>query len=895
MQKEIKYTGITNIPSDNECSDGDLAVLVNLTNKNGDLHPVPSPAKLFQYSKGDNLIYVHKSGFYTNYIILNGNTLKAFHLVNDEITYYPFTLDTTDKESLINVTALGNTLIFLFSSGIHYALFKDDNYIYLGQKPPFISLSFGLKGYDTRSEEWSMNLTSINQDNLYNELSGENKNIATGEILAKVNKLIQEGAKDKGRFIYPFFVRYAYRLFDGSLYMHSAPVLMIPSSGVSPFAICKSWSGSTFKMQIAALACTLDYQVMNAEILPKLEEWSDIVKGIDIFISDPIYTYNQSGKVERIKVANDTNYPNYTISKVIESGGGITDILKYKKKLTISYFRELCPYPDNGNTIYPGTVFALPAIETDVLKANITDCSLFYKLHALPMTDLAINSRKDIPVGSSILNTLSLQERMTDDYNSHNIIKAQCSFVYNARLNIANISQILTNGFPSESLCPFTGDKPTFKQVFICYTFIREHDKNIIVTNQSKVKLEDFCADYLYYPNINAYKMIIRKGLPDMDGSNIVDSPHFYAEVKLTPHKNLNGACYFGSFKALTWIEDKDFDESQLALTSRETSNPNKLYTSEVNNPFIFPVLGMNTIGTGEIIGISSTTKALSQGQFGQFPLYAFTSEGVWALEVGSTGTYSAKQPATRDICNNPKSITQIDGAIIFTTEQGIMLLQGAESQCISVILDGKEFDHARLSKLSPLLEAIELSHLDFEYIPLKDYLSHSQIAYDYPNKRLMIFNPSQPYAYIFSMLSKTWSTMPANYENVVNSYPDSYITTDSYEVLNLSSKITDFQRTQGLLITRPLKLDTPDILKTVTSLIHRGIFAKGKVKSALYGSRNGIDYYLIASSQDHYIRSVHGTPYKYFRLLVAVDFEEGESLSGTSLVFDIKQTNKLR
>lgn len=893
MQKEIKYTGITNIPSDNECSDGDLAVLVNLTNKNGDLHPIPSPAKLFQYNEGDNLIYVHKSGFYTNYIILNGYTIKAFHLVNDEIEYYPFILDTTDKESLINVTALGNTLIFLFSGGIHYALFKDNDYIYLGQKPPFISLSFGLKGYDTRSEEWSMNLKYITQNNLYRELSDENKNIATGEILAKVNKLIQEGAKDKGRFIYPFFVRYAYRLFDGSLYMHSAPVLMIPSSGVSPFAICKNRSESTFNMQIAALACTLDYQVMNSEILPDLEKWSDIVKGIDIFISDPIYTYNQSGKIERIKVANETNYPNYTISKIAGTGGGTTDILKYKKELTIAHFPELCPYPDNGNMRYPGTVFDLPATETDVLKTNITDCSLFYKLHAILMKDLAINSRKDITVNSYILNTLSLQERMTDDYNSHNILKAKCSFVYNARLNIANINQILTNGFPSESLCSFTGDNPGVWQVFICYTFIQEHDKNIIVSNQSKFKLEDFCGDYLYYPNVNAYKMIIRKGLPDIPG--VLQAPHFYAEVELTPHKNLNGACYFGSFKSLTWIEEENFDKSQLTLTSREISSPNKLYTSEVNNPFTFPVLGMNTIGTGEIIGISSTTKALSQGQFGQFPLYAFTSEGVWALEVGSTGTYSAKQPATRDICNNPKSITQIDGAIIFTTEQGIMLLQGAESQCISVILDGKEFDHTRISKLSSLLKAIELSHLDFDYISLKDYLSQSQIAYDYPNKRLMIFNPSQPYAYIFSMLSKTWSTIQANYENVVNSYPDSYITTGSYEVLNLSSKITEFQRTKGLLITRPLKLDTPDILKTVTLLIHRGIFQKGKVKSALYGSRNGIDYYLIASSQDHYIRSVHGTPYKYFRLLVSADLEEGESLSGTSLMLDIKQTNKLR
>ena len=120
---------------------------------------------------------------------------------------------------------------------------------------------------------------------------------------------------------------------------------------------------------------------------------------------------------------------------------------------------------------------------------------------------------------------------------------------------------------------------------------------------------------------------------------------------------------------------------------------PNKIYTSEVNNPFYFPLAGINTVGTGEIVGIRSTTKALSQGQFGQFPLYAFSSDGIWALQLSDAGLYSSIQPISRDVCNNPDSITQLDSSIVFSTERGLKLLQGSDISLLSSSLEGANID----------------------------------------------------------------------------------------------------------------------------------------------------------------------------------------------------------
>lgn len=54
----------------------------------------------------------------------------------------------------------------------------------------------------------------------------------------EINKYIAEQQED-GYFIFPFFVRYAYRLYDGSVIMQSAPVLMLLNDSGAPVVVSK--------------------------------------------------------------------------------------------------------------------------------------------------------------------------------------------------------------------------------------------------------------------------------------------------------------------------------------------------------------------------------------------------------------------------------------------------------------------------------------------------------------------------------------------------------------------------------------------------------------------------------------------------------------------------------
>ena len=97
------------------------------------------------------------------------------------------------------------------------------------------------------------------------------------------------------------------------------------------------------------------------------------------------------------------------------------------------------------------------------------------------------------------------------------------------------------------------------------------------------------------------------------------------------------------------------------------------------------------------------------------------------------------------------------------------------------------------------------------------------------------------------------------------------------------------------MLGTRPLKLDAPDILKTIDTAIQRGNFRKGSIKSALYGSRDLQSWILIWTSQDHYLRGFRGTPYKYFRFVLLSDMQPDESLFGATIQYTPRLLNHPR
>ena len=113
-------------------------------------------------------------------------------------------------------------------------------------------------------------------------------------IAAVINKFVAEQATNKDKFIYPFFIRYALRLSDGSHARISEPILMIPNSGYAPFI---SFNEGDKKLYLYAFIADLQCLFLNSIE----EKWKDIVSGVDVFVSEQVYPYNQGANFDASK------------------------------------------------------------------------------------------------------------------------------------------------------------------------------------------------------------------------------------------------------------------------------------------------------------------------------------------------------------------------------------------------------------------------------------------------------------------------------------------------------------------------------------------------------------------------------------------------------------------
>lgn len=910
MNKEIKYNGLSTVPPDNTCQDGDSAMLLNLVPEDGALKPVLAPKVVFNLGENHSVIYVHKATTYTHYIIIDTANKKLLWTIDGSnfTDLYSF----GDKE-LYQVVGVGNTLIALTDAGMSYFLWKGDTsgYLFLGNDIPELPISFGLQGEMQRTDEFTLEFDNLSWEtktkenaysySSYNEFSDENKKKITSQVLAKVNKFIADRSTNKGKFIFPFLVRYAYRLYDGNLIRHSAPVLMVCSTSCAPIVMWRHLYGKNglnrADVRVVGMLHSLDYAVIKQSDIDLLKGWTDIVKSVDIFISKPIYTYNQNGECD--KFFNYDEYGDdawgYSICKHTNQAADKNKYpLRYQKK-DMGYLYQMTFDKDNLGT-RPGGILGLPRKDSSTVKEDIRNCSNFYFLESIKIEQLT-TTRTLLNIEEDYLQSLVNREVMTDDYDSHDKIIPKYAFGYNTRVNLANIRKKLFEGFNAGAMLPFTDGyvkhwsdtSPTTLDKIInisVYVFIKQDGRDIIVHGEAGVFGYENPVLFLYYPNGNAYKAIVTAW--DYFGT-------FY-EVPLERHAFLNGAFYYGGWNDL---EKRTYNSPTISSEEDRTIEiPNKIYTSEVNNPFYFPVTGINTVGTGKILGISTAAKALSQGQFGQFPLYAFTDEGVWALEVNSSGGYSAKQPITRDVCISSDSITQIDTAVLFATDRGIMLLQGSQTMCISDVLNGKNsVPITLLPKIDKILEYASLSKGSLKILPFMDFVHDCRMIYDYEHQRIIAYNANKEYncnyAYVFSLKSKQWGMMQSNIADNVNSYPDALAVLNDGSLVNFSDETDEMYK--SIVVSRPIKLDAYEIHKSVDTIIQRGVFKKGHVKSILYASNDLYNWIPVWSSVDHYLRGFRGTPYKYIRIILLTELSKDECITGCSVQFTPRLTNQPR
>lgn len=911
-RQEVIFTGLTNSPSDYDCQDGELATCLNLINEDGALHPIHQPVVAEQNITLPNdscsIRYVHnvthEDKNHSHYIVNCTNSSPySWYWTEKGGDGTPHELNLGDFK-VNSVTAIGNIICFVGDKNILYAFWNKDSYNIFNKNAFNYTFSVtntaGVEvdaiaqlGDDFQGCFWTTSFGSQDYDNLIFEGTKPN---GTKTIWNAIDSMINKAMSEHGNtyFKYIVFGVVALRLYDGTYSNISNLFVLCPKDNLNNsfyYNADKETIKDTEYYKFVRASGYIHRHRINVQI--GLTGIEDFVQGVDVFLTKGTdFLYLDKGYD-----ATSTE----TVNNLKKRKGTIT----FERLKKSSLYREF---------------------------DNLT----FY--HSVYIT------KEDLGKDIDLLNVQGTEESLSLADMGRTSIGSSCAIAYNNRLHLANIQNYINDIFSPNPIYKFElNSSGTSFPVEKTNTILGNY-MDVPLTDEGWYDLEKQSSDtaevIAIIDNKYYYKATVQYPLNPIFVVPFQDAKSVKLYIK---HKgklmdeigfrniNLHQSETFGMsyyiFNAengiFSFMQKFELSKKGNVLTRRRsdtfTSTSSEFYdeasqkcdsdgakieqlaslikVSESENPLVFPAKNSVQVGSSVISALAANTRPISEGQFGEAPLYAFTDEGVWVLMLGEEGTYVARQPANREICSNPNGILQIDDAVLYPTNRGIMMQQGRNSICITDQLDGCPFNFMDMKYANQIIATNETMSEEISYIRFRDYLKSADMIYDYYDNRIIVFNPNQAYAYVYSLKSKMWGTMKNVFNKRVNIYPESYATNKEGKILNVYVEEPS-SNTPYFLCSRPLTISDKEVYKTIFTCIARGYFQKrtnGKCAMVLYGSNNLFDWYLIKTSINEYLRGMAGSPYKYFRIALIGNLATNESISGLSAEFQERLQNKLR
>ena len=923
MIEKIYFGGITRRPSDLSAKEGSCEESLNVVLDVNEVAPVIEPEDRTKELVGDTTavssnitdgyIYIHKTGSYENFIALNGATNEIYAYIGGVKSTALLDFDTL-SETYEGITSIGNTLIISTNKNLHYILYKDGAYTHLGTKIPEPMVDFRAVPVESGVGEKTYSVTYTAAQTLFTgnaigeillatcyDTSGLTPEQAWDQLAANYGtekseddvldatatidsmtrfiwdqyyRMRQENI-NVGIFSSAVFVRSALKLYDGSYIYQSVPFLLHCGENTAMDAYLIKQTVDSEPVAGIGISIRNFYRAKAIITYPNLSDWSDIVRSVDIFASTNIDNPKIGARVDGAVVSYNTTW------------------LRFLGQSDNQEFED---------------------VKDDILsKVN------FYLMESTEVEEIGSSITVDIkPVNQD---DLLVKETLPDDNLSHHGFSAKNGITaYNSRLILRGLNTTLYSGHPFlQSTCFSTSKTGVFVNDVMEYRyFIKTDDgETYCVIGRNSTGSQSFVyptetvgsnpgttyyglpQGFLYYPDPRCYKCEIYFG----SASTLAVA----YSVPMKEHPGLNGAYALCSLAESVTSLCTAADSSLVAYPSTEKtsfSENNVLLMSEAFNPFSFLLTNRQTF-TDAILTVATTTKALSTGQFGQFPLYVFTQGGIWAVPITDTGSLAGATPLSRDVALSAESVTPIDQAIVFVTERGVMLLTGSDIRELSPEMDGR---HYKIEEdAAALLDDTEWEKyvgILSDVTPFMTFMKDARAVYDYAGSRLVFFNGQSAtllsYQYVYKLDTQTWHKMSllqtsVGFTSILNGYPDALVCFRNsggvYRVCDLAVRynpsVTQNTLSQ-VVITRPFDFNLSYVSKTLRKMFVRGIFNRDNIRTILLGSPDGQTY--------HVIHSLRGPSNNvFFRVVLLGTLAPEERVSFLELDYEARFTDKPR
>lgn len=315
-------------------------------------------------------------------------------------------------------------------------------------------------------------------------------------------------------------------------------------------------------------------------------------------------------------------------------------------------------------------------------------------------------------------------------------------------------------------------------------------------------------------------------------------------------------------------------DEYVISVESvLSTTEGNRIQASSANNCFVYPYENSYRVGseTSTIIAANSAAVEMSDAKFGEFPLYVFTDEGVFAMQSGGDNTlYSAIVPISYDKAIQPNTLA-VNYNVLFVTKEGIMALSSQGVRQLSQELDNLNGNLPEWMKTTQLLHLPRFNEI---------------VATDFADKKLYVYSASQ----------QVWSSRDVEPGRLLN---NGEIVADNNTIYNLLSEDDNTTNTEVTILTRPIKLGSMELKRLETFILRFEASTAQTIKVQLYGSTDTINWIKfrevsVYTNRDIIIRRVPLSA-KYLRVKVTSAVTDDIRIIAMEMEYYLRMLHRMR
>lgn len=763
--------------------------LVNLRDKNGALVPVSPRKSILTLNEKYDYLFMHQmASFGVHYL---GVRDSALYYIYHEATTTPYDLLLCTVGTNLQLSQIGNIVNITSSLGVQQLIWYNNSYVVIDTNFDGLQTdtTIGLCKVDLKVDGTTVNTSGSDKivSRSYRSSTqfsyGSNAEANTDEN-RKIRSVVYDGLYSKALaglrkdgIISGFtMATTAIELYDGSYILHSEPIILGQAwDKFSRYNVTVNNTDYNYLDKKAVFSLSTPYAdnfpINSDGYAYNYDPFSGLLayepnSVNEIWVSSDIFP-NFIGYYDKFE--NNNNVGNrylwlyvleqklkFKISSVIQESlrpivkslsvflSSEVSIYKTENEKNYSFVANARVY--SSGSVYEVTENYLPPVKTnaEIIK-ELADNQIFYKVHEIPFDDLkTVSDWIEIDLKGKLGDSLINQEQLPiDNFTYHSIVPVK-QYVYNSRLHLLNYDQVLGRGFPLnyfESIggvgqfnnTPILNDRTSY---WISVDIKTDSGTSTVVRlkNRGSVNAPDYTyalSSMLSYPDRRAVRMTIHSEYY-MVIMGVGAWIGYEKTYDLKASETANFAYYISpDIKPITSEANVIVDFEAKAEVNRSQTFQSGLKVSEVNNPFVFPAKNTYTIGNGRALNMSSNAMRVSEGQFGQYPLYVFTEDGVYALQIGTEVLYITQAPISTVQPISDKILSTPFG-IFFITKKGLHIINGQEVALFSVMLEQKR-------------DIITLSKIDYQ-TAFGAFMINNEELYSYlsSNNLKMVFNPHE-------------------------------------------------------------------------------------------------------------------------------------------------------